>query len=126
MSDGIAAIAAMLAKVKASVEQEDDGVDRSIERCKALVEKLNEHHAFRAGDLVQWKPGLKSTTLPEYGEPMLVVEALEAPVTDGVANTGSPYFRQPLDLVCARIDLDGDLVMYHFDSRRLEPYQPTN
>lgn len=122
MSDGIAAIAAMLAQVKAGVEQEDDGVDRSIERCKALVEKLNEHHAFRAGDLVQWKPGLRANKIPAYGEPMLVAEVLEAPVTDGVDDPGSPYFRQPLDFIGASIDQEGDLCLYHFESRRFEPY----
>lgn len=93
-------------------------------RLKGCVSRLSRKHAFKAGDLVQWKKGLKNKRTPEYGAPIVVTQVLDAPLLDTGANdAGSPYFREPLDLVAGELDGDGDFLCFYYDSRRFEPYQ---
>ena len=40
---------------------------------------------------------------------------------DAGNDSGSPYFREPLDIVLGFVDGDGDFITYHFDSRRFAP-----
>ena len=129
MSGMAAAMAALLAEKVADEEgeskkSEKPDVDRSPERVKALLARLNEKHTFAPGDLVQWKEGLKNKTTPDYGQPLVVAEVLAEPVTDAAKESGSLYFREPLDLISAEIDSDGDFLQYHYHARRVEPCQP--
>lgn len=73
------------------------------------------------GDVITWKDGLRNKRFPQYGEVAVVSRVMEEPVFDSVENGGSIYFREPLDVVVAIIDSDGDLVELHLDSRRLRP-----
>lgn len=92
---------------------------------RARYQSLMERHRFTPGQLVTWKPGLKTHRLPRYGVPALVIEVLETPVFDSERESGSPYFREPNDLVLGLIWEDGpcrgELATYHFDSRRFMP-----
>src|SRR3546814_18199340 len=54
---------------------------------------------LRPGMLVQWKPNLKNRKSPEYGKPAIVIEMLSPPVIDGTFESGSTYFREPLDII---------------------------
>ena len=82
---------------------------------------------FAPGDLVTWKPGLKNHRIPRYGHPAVVVEILETPVFDSDRDAGSPYFREPCDVVLGLLLDDGpargELFTWHFDSRRFQPWQ---
>ncbi|NEX23051.1 hypothetical protein G3480_22580 [Thiorhodococcus mannitoliphagus] len=92
------------------------------ERYQALVQR----HAFAPGDLVTWKPGLKNHRVPRYGDPAVVVEILQTPVFDSDKDAGSPYFREPCDVVLGLFIDDaairGELLTFHFDSRRFQPW----
>ncbi|MBK1618471.1 hypothetical protein CKO42_08475 [Lamprobacter modestohalophilus] len=87
---------------------------------------LNQPQAFKPGDLVCWKPGLKNRRVPAYGAPAVVLEVLDQPITDGETESGSTYFREPLSLVLGLFwDRDqgrGDFVAFHFDGRRFEAW----
>lgn len=87
---------------------------------------FDQVHRFAPGDLVTWKPGMKNKRLPRYGQPAVVIGRLEQPVFDGEMEAGSCYFREPLDLVLGMIwDRDpgrGDLIAFHYDSRRFQPW----
>lgn len=89
-------------------------------------ERYNEKHEFKSGDLVMWKPGLKNRKHPEEGAPVVVVEVLPAPVViDGseVMDSGTPLYREPLDIKLGSIDPRGDeFMVYHYDSHRFMPY----
>lgn len=91
-------------------------------RCRSL----QEHHVFAPGDLVTWKPGLKNRRLPRYGHPAVVVEVLDSPVIDGEQESGSTYFRESLDLIlgllCETGPARGELLTWHFDGRRFQPW----
>jgi len=91
------------------------------------LRRLQQPHRFQVGDLVTWKPGLKNRRVPLHGQPAVVVAVLDEPIRDSDQESGSTYFRDPLDIVLGVIwDKDpgrGDFVTFHFDSRRFEPWQ---
>ena len=78
---------------------------------------------LKAGDIVCWKKGLKNRRFPRQGEPAIVIELVKD-VVSTKDDSGSPYFREPLDIILGFIDPDGDFVMYHFDSRRFQVWPP--
>lgn len=85
----------------------------------AAANLMRPRDPFQPGDLVEWMPGLKNKSAPAEGEVIVVVEQLSEPVYDtSESSSSSPYFREPLDLVCAMIDNDGDLILFYYDSRR--------
>lgn len=73
------------------------------------------------GMLAVWKPGLKNRTLPDYGQPAIVMDVLEEPNFDPSDRSRSPYFREPLDLLLGVLTRDDDFLLLHFDARRFEP-----
>ena len=89
---------------------------------------LNTSHAFKPGDLVCWKPGMRNRRVPAYGTPAVVLEVLETPIPDSDKESGSTYFHEPLSLVLGlfwnRDPGRGDFVAFHFDGRRFEPWDP--
>ena len=91
--------------------------DNMFERMKKAADAFNRFSIFDVGDLVEWKPGLKNK---RADGPFVVVEVLREPVVDATRDGGSSYFREPLDIVLGHFDSDGDFMMYHYDSRRLQ------
>ena len=89
------------------------------ERLTAAFKKLNEKNpGFKPGDIVDWKFGMKNK---KSTGPFVVVEVLEVPITDHNENdSGSPYFREPLDLVLGRFIGEGEFITFYYDSRRME------
>lgn len=86
-----------------------------------------QRHSFTPGQLVGWAPGLRNRRLPTYGTPAVVLEVLPAPIHDSDPESGSTYFREPLDLVIGLIwDRDpgrGELMAFHVDGRRFQPWR---
>jgi len=79
--------------------------------------------SLQPGMLAQWKPGMKNRQTPEYGMPMVVVSVLTDPFLDTKFDSGSIYFREPLDIILGFIDEDGEFSALHYDSRRFETYE---
>jgi len=91
-----------------------------------LQQKMNlllQKHEFESGQIVKWKKGLRSKKFPSEDQEVIVVEVLDNPVLQHETESGTPYFREPLDLVLAMLDEDNDLVIFHYDSRRFEPVE---
>jgi len=80
-----------------------------------------EKHEFRVGDLVEWKPGFKNKNTPNK-KVLIVTKVCENPITDKTENTGSAYFCEQLDIVCAELR-EGSFVEFYFDSRRFQPFE---
>jgi hypothetical protein len=97
-------------------------VEKHSERLRSLGAEYNRTVAFREGDLVKWKPGLKNKKRPQYGEPCIVVEVLEIPITDEKAPVASPYFGEKLDLKLGLLDRDNEFMVFHFDRNRFEHF----
>lgn len=90
-----------------------------------LLERLTNgrERALRPGMLATWKPGLKNRRFPTYGHPAIVVEQLSTPILDHETEAGMTYYREPLDLLLGILHREGDFLVFHFDSRRFQPYE---
>jgi len=78
-------------------------------------------NGFRAGQIVQWKPGMRNKRIPDYGQAAIVMDVLNPPVYDSRKELeGSNLFREPLNLALGVKDDDGDFLIFHFDGRRFE------
>jgi len=84
---------------------------------------LEKPPTFNHGDVVKWKKGLKNKKYPKEGQLCIVIEEMKEPIIQDSRDPGSPYYREPLDLVLALIDDDSDLVIFHYDKRRFELVQ---
>lgn len=84
---------------------------------------LEETPKFEPGDVVKWKKGLKNKKYPKEGQSCIVIEEMAEPIIQDSRDPGSPYYREPLDLVLALLDDDSDLVIFHYDKRRFERFE---
>ena len=106
--------------------ENESELNYDFEYTESLLKKIDLlliENKFKKRDLVVWKNGLRNKKLPNEGQPVVVLEILTAPLIEHEQETGSPYFREPLDIVLAMLDEDGDLVSFHYDSRRFELYK---
>jgi hypothetical protein len=92
------------------------------QKLQAAYDDFFQTHTFQPRQLVKWKPGLKNKKLPKEGQPAIVMAVLEETLDQVERDPGSPYFREPLDIVLGVTDEDGDFMTFHFDKRRFEPY----
>jgi len=110
---------------------EDMPVPVSENTRKEIAEKLplayqafHEKREFKEGQLVEWKEGLKNKVRPRLREPAIVMELLKTPEFDKERDSGTPYFREPLDMIVGVIEEnEGNLLCFHVDKRRFKPFE---
>ena len=110
---------------------DDDFVDTPLDAlAQALQDRfqsLSTAHAFKPGDLVCWKPGLRNRRLPRDGKPAVVLEVHAEPLHDNERDSANTYFREPLNLVLGVFlpegEHRGDFLTWHFDGRRFQAWQ---
>ncbi len=83
---------------------------------------LTTKNTFKEGDLVCWKKNMINRRRPHSDEPAIVVKVYEEPVFDTEQDSGTPNFMEPYDIALGVLDNDGDLMVFHYDSRRFEIY----
>lgn len=91
-----------------------------------LEERMNAYfkeYSFKIGDCVKWKEGLKNKTIPEYGQPCIVMDIVNPPLFDKESSSGSPYFNEELDIKVGIVDEDDDFMIFYLDSKRLEYFE---
>jgi hypothetical protein len=94
------------------------------EKLSSAYRIFHEKSEFKEGQLVEWKEGLKNKLRPRPGEPAIVMELLKTPEFDTERDSGTPYFREPLDMVVGVIEEnDGNLLCFHVDKRRFKPFE---
>lgn len=85
---------------------------------------LCETYSFEVGQFVEWKEGLKNKARPRSGEPAIVIELYDKPIFDSDKDSGTPYFREPLDMVIGIIEEKPEaLLFFHVDRRRFKPLE---
>lgn len=91
-------------------------------RLRDALETFTTQHTFKIGDIVRQKRGVRGYRKQNSNDLGIVVEVMETPIMfqDKEQGSGSPYWRQPLDLQVGHCDGDSFMV-YHVDSRRYEP-----
>ena len=73
-----------------------------------------------AGDIVQWKVGLKDRKTPEYGQLVIVTEILETPVSAATdEELASAYYCPKYDIKIG-LKMDEHFCEFVMDSRRFE------
>ena len=119
-------IAEIMIKIMSQTTESGDELiwDESHEELSKLKQKvarlLKPVPKFEPGDVVKWKKGLKNKKSPEEEQSAIVIQVLDEPVIQDERDSGTPYFREPLDLILGVLDQDGDLMLYHYDKRRFE------
>ncbi|MEN8217957.1 MAG: hypothetical protein ABFS56_16630 [Pseudomonadota bacterium] len=107
-----------LIKTEQSVRSYDDA---DVQQLETAYKNFLQTHDFQTGQIVKWKKGLKNKNLPQENQPAIVLKVLDKPLyLEG--DSGSPYFREPLDIVLAIINDDGDFLTFYYEKRRFEPY----
>lgn len=101
-----------------------DVPQREVTKLRERLQLLNNVETFAPGDIVTWKEGLRNKKHPVKGKAGIVVKVLDTPVHDMEVSSGSPYYREPLDIVVGIIDDDGDLICFHNDGRRFTHIPP--
>ena len=100
--------------------------DDMLATLKARFEALGRPSRFAPGMAVRWKPGLRNRRWPQYDHPAIVVDVLAEPILDHSEDPGSPYYREPLDLVLGLFvdkgEARGDFLTFHVDGRRFQPW----
>lgn len=91
-----------------------------LDKVKAFLNVGNKFEPIKRGDIVKWKKGLKNKKVPDEEQCAVVVDIVKESNLQGDRDSGSPYYREPLDLALAVLDKNGDLVVYHYDQRRFE------
>ncbi|MFM5980168.1 MAG: hypothetical protein ACKO9I_06395 [Sphaerospermopsis kisseleviana] len=86
--------------------------------CKNFLKK----ETFEVGQLVKWKKYLKNRKIPYKNQPAVVVEILEEPILSDDDESGSPYFRENLDIILGILVDDNVFLTFYYDSRRFESY----
>lgn len=90
-----------------------------------LARRYQEKEKIQPGDLIIWKPGMKYAKIPDYNEPIVVLETFEPIRSTGRA--GTPYECQPQDIRCLVFkDTDGEILSFAYDSRRFTKYVPVS
>jgi hypothetical protein len=99
-------------------EYSEDYIDKLKFACNNFLKK----EALQVGQLVKWKKPLKNRKLPYENQPAIVVAVLDEPITEGKEESGSPYFREPLDIVLGMLVDENTFLTFYYDSRRFEAY----
>ncbi|HLP88673.1 MAG TPA: hypothetical protein VK184_08810 [Nostocaceae cyanobacterium] len=96
----------------------EEYIDKLRSACNNLIKK----ESFQVGQLVKWKENLKNRKLPRKNQPAIVVAILDEPIISNVQESGSPYFRETLDIVLGILLEDYVFLTFYYDSRRFEAY----
>lgn len=114
-------------------DEDEDEAPRKLTplQLAALAESLQEKlrslhtkHEFKVGDLICLTPGMKNLRWPDYGEPVIVTEVLEAPHIDTEGGPGSNHFMERKDIRIGIITSGGEFNEFVVDSRRFQPWEP--
>ncbi len=106
-------------------DTEETEIRRPVEiEARRMLDYYNdftEEYAFKVGDLVTWKRGLKNGRFPYQDYPAVVSQKYKEPIIREDMESGSNHFREPLDMVII-VDTGDEVSEFHVDSRRFKPY----
>ena len=119
------------ALMRGSTMQDDDSSHPKItafgeaEVLASMLMEFNYKHEFRPGMIVRQKPQCASLSLYSDNGLAIVVSVLDSPLVETTADSNSPQYRQPMDMIVgSRATKDGSepkFILWHVDSRRFEP-----
>lgn len=103
-------------------EEKESYGEEYIAQLQNACNNLLKKNSFQVGQLVKWKENLKNRKIPYKNQPAIVVEILAEPVVSNEEESGSPYFRETLDIILGILVDDDTFLTFYYDSRRFEAY----
>jgi len=111
-------------KGKQKEKDENKLTDKDLKEIRTISDRFKAYStvtAFKPGDIVKWKKGMRNRRFPENDSVAIVTKVYPEPIYDPKAKEiGSPHFHDPMSLVLGLIDDDGDFVEFHYDGQRFE------
>ncbi|HLO83669.1 MAG TPA: hypothetical protein VK203_01470 [Nostocaceae cyanobacterium] len=104
------------------VEGKENYGEEYIAKLQSACNNLLKKESFQVGQLVKWKENLKNRRLPYKNQPAIVVAILDEPIISNEEESGSPYFKETLDIVLGILVEEDTFLTFHYDSRRFEAY----
>lgn len=101
----------------AAPDPDSPAVQQCIEDLRECLAQLTEEESFSVGDIIRWRPLLRNRR-GCYDDVFIVVEVLDEPIIAKDDESGSTYYREPLDIVAGKFTYGGDFITFHYDSRR--------
>lgn len=98
-----------------------DSYPETYKNLKILKEEYEKEYSFTEGQIIRWKNKMKNRALPEYNEPVIILEVLETPLKDDGERLSSTYYNELFDIKVG-IMKDDTFLTFYFDSRRFEPF----
>jgi hypothetical protein len=95
---------------------------QKIEILKELRNSYEKKYDFKVGDIIRWKNKLKNRKLPEYEEPIIILEILDEPIYNTKEQVGSTYFNEKIDIKIGVIK-DNSLLTFYLESARFELFE---
>lgn len=120
-SDNLDSLVKALIESRNKPEKNNLSKEEKIELLEKRYSAFIDKNTFNPGELVRWKPGLRNKGGLKYDDVAIVVDTLNEPIFDKDKDSGSPYFKEPLDMLIAFLDSDNDFIVLHVDSRRMQP-----
>lgn len=109
---------------ESSTSGADDFLAMSVEERLRLGYALYaETTRFKPGQLVCWKPLMQNRSIPVDEEPAVVISHLKKPVISPDNESGSPFYREELDLIIGVLDEEYNFLRFYVDSHRFERWQ---
>ncbi|WP_107859920.1 hypothetical protein [Neisseria cinerea] len=87
-----------------------------------LLALMNQKYDFTVGDKLKWKRGFKNRKLPDYDQPVIVLDKLDEPIIVDDVEKGSTYYNEKLTIKVGLIQ-NGEFLTFYFDGNRFEPYE---
>lgn len=104
------------------IEEKNRNPEETALTLKEYFELFKIENVFEEGELVSWKRGLKNRRRPKYNEPAIVIKVLDEPIFSDETKSGSPYFREPLDIVLG-VMINEKFEIFYYDKRRLTHFE---
>ena len=102
-------------------EEETYG-EEYVSQLQTVYSRFIQKNYFQVGQLVKWKENLKNRELPYKNQPAIVIAVLDEPIVTNEDASGSPYFRETLDIILGILVNQETFLTFYYDSRRFEVY----
>lgn len=89
-----------------------------LEKLKKRASSIGEKEHFNVGDFLIWKDGLKNKRFPAYGQPSILLEKIEPPLTDSDVS-----YNEELDIQLGFISEKDEFLIFNYDSSRFKLFK---
>ncbi len=109
-------------QIKSDEPISEEKRDHVAQKLDTIYRIFLECYELKEGQFVEWKQGLKNRVRPHLREPAIIIKLLKSPEFDTEKDSGTPYFKEPLDMIIGVLEENEEnLLFFHVDKRRFKP-----